>query len=332
MSVTAAVAEGLRRVARARVLVAGVWLVNIAVTLPFALVLRDALSEHLGDSLAADAAVNGANFDWWNEFLAQASGLGQTFVPSILGFAGVLKNVGSVADGGALPGAVALIVAANTLMSMFLLGGVLDRLARDRSIGAHGFFAASGVFFFRFLRLGAVALIVYGALFGTLHPWLFDDLYGEWSRNLSVERSAFAIRVALYVAFGALVAAVNVVFDYAKIRMVVEDRRSAFGALSAALRFIRRHRGSTIALYLVNTLLFALVAFIYFVVAPGAGGGGAAVWLGFALGQAYIVARIVVRLTFAASQTALFQSRLAHAGYVARPVPRWPDAPTAEAL
>jgi hypothetical protein len=40
----------------------------------------------------------------------------------------------------------------------------------------------------------------------------------------------------------------------------------------------------------------------------------------------------MVRLQFAASQIALFQSRLAHAGYVARPLPQWPDSPAAEAL
>ena len=54
--------------------------------------------------------------------------------------------------------------------------------------------------------------------------------------------------------------------------------------------------------------------------------------LAFAIGQLYIVLRVIVRLQFAASQTALFQGRLAHAGYVARPVPKWPDSPAAEAI
>ena len=41
------------------------------------------------------------------------------------------------------------------------MGGVLDRLARDRRTGSYGFFAACGVYFFRFLRLGAIAAVVY---------------------------------------------------------------------------------------------------------------------------------------------------------------------------
>ena len=40
---------------------------------------------------------------------------------------------------------------------------------------------------------------------------------------------------------------------------------------------------------------------------------------GLAIAQLYIVLRLTVRLGFAASQIALFQGRLAHAGYTARP-------------
>ena len=47
---------------------------------------------------------------------------------------------------------------------------------------------------------------------------------------------------------------------------------------------------------------------------------------------ATIVLLVFVRLQFMASQTSLFQSRLAHAGYVARPLPRWPDSPAADAI
>ena len=331
MSALASLIEGLRRVARAPILVAGLWLTSVIVALPFALVVRAGLADHLGDSLAAESAASGVNFDWWNEFLAQAGGLGQSFVPSILGFAAVLKNLSTIADGASTSGVVALIIAANTLVSIFLLGGVLDRLARHRATFAYGFFAACGVFFFRFLRLAVLAAAVYGALFLWLHPWLFDDLYANWTRDTTVERDAFLLRLSFYAFFGVLLLAINLVFDYAKIRMVVEDRRSAIGALTAAVRFVRRHPGQATALYALNAILFVLVLGIYFASVPGAG-GGVVVWMAFSIGQLYIIARVVVRLTFAASQIALFQSRLAHAGYVARPAPRWPDSPAAAAL
>ena len=100
------------------------------------------------------------------------------------------------------------------------------------------------------------------------------------------------------------------------------------GAIAASWRFIRRHPIAVWALYKINAFLFLLVIGLYFLIAPGASADS----LAFAIGQLYIVLRVIVRLLFTASQTALFQSRLAHAGYVARPIPRWPDSPAAEAI
>jgi hypothetical protein len=55
-------------------------------------------------------------------------------------------------------------------------------------------------------------------------------------------------------------------------------------------------------------------------------------WLAFLGGQLYILARLLLKLQFMASQTALFQSSLAHAGYAAAPAPVWPESPAAEAI
>src|SRR4030095_5415291 len=100
------------------------------------------------------------------------------------------------------------------------------------------------------------------------------------------------------------------------------------GALGAGARFVRRNLGATIGLYALNSLVFLAIIGVYALVAPGATASAS----GFAIGQLYIVVRVADRMLFAASQIALFQSRLAHAGYVARPVPVWPDSPAAEAI
>jgi hypothetical protein len=214
------------------------------------------------------------------------------------------------------------------IVSLFLAGGMIDRLARDRRVGAGAFFSSCGVFFFRFLRLAVIATGVYWLLFVQYHGWLFDDVYPELTRDITVERTAFLIRIGLYAAFAIPLFFFNILFDYAKIRAVVEDRRSMIGAIVASWRFIRRHPIAVWAVYKTNAVLFLIVIGIYFLIAPSA----KANLLAFAIGQLYIVMRVVVRLQFTASQTALFQSKLAHAGYVARPVPAWPDSPAAEAI
>ena len=325
----AALIDGLMRVKHAPALVIGLWISTILLALPLTVILHGMIAAHLGNSLAAQAAVEGVNFDWWNEFLAQTGGVGQTFVPAILGFAAVLKNLSGVADAQAVPAVIAVVVVMQLVVSTLLIGGLLDRLARDHAVGAGAFFSACGVYFFRFLRLAVFSGGVYAWLFLWLHPWLFDRLYPALTENVTVERTAFFYHAGFYVVFALLLLFANVVFDYAKIRAVVEDRRSMIGALSAGFRFVRRNFGAVAALYGLNTAVFLLIIAAYYVVAPGGSGSSA---LAFAIGQVYIVFRVVSRLLFTGSQTALFQGRLAHAGYVARPLPKWPDSPAAEAI
>ena len=316
------------RVKRAPWCVIGLWLATVLIALPFAMMLQGLIGDHLGASLAAESAAEAVNYDWWNEFLAQTSGIGVSFVPAILGFAAVMKNLSTVADTTALPVSVAIAVSAHTMVSLFLIGGVLDRLARDRAVGAGAFFAACGVFAVRFFRLAIIATAIYWVLFVPYHGWLFDELFPTLIENVTDERTAFAYRMILYVLFLIPLLLVNLVFDYAKVRAVVEDRRSMIGALAAGWRFVRRHPLGAAALYALDALLFGLAIGLYYVIAPAANQNTTA----FAIGQLYIVLRVIVRLQFAASQIALFQGRLAHAGYVARPVARWPDSPAAEAV
>jgi hypothetical protein len=324
--------DGMQRVNRSPAILAGVWALTLLVSLPPAAALRGMLAQHLGSSLAADTAASGVNYDWMQEFGDQATGLGVTFKPTIIGFGAVLDNLSAFMDNTARPVVIVGAASAYVVLWIFVAGGIIDRYARDRATRADGFFAASGVFFFRFLRLAAVQWLVYAILFRVMHPWLFDRLFPRMIHEVSVERTAFFARAALYLVFGVPVAACTTIFDYAKVRAVVEDRRSMIGAIGGALGFIQRHYAAASALFLANFALFAAVVGVYAVVAPGAGRAGISMWIGFTIGQAYILGRLWVKLVFWASETALFQDRLAHAGYVARPQPTWPESPAASAI
>ena len=311
---------------------AGVLIATLLATLPLGLALRSTLRAHLGDSVAADTVASGVNWDWWQEFSAQATGLGGTFSPSVIGAGVVLDNLSALLDNRPTAGILVGVATAYVLLWIFLVGGVLDRYARGRAIRTAGFFGACGVYFFRFLRLAVVGWLAYAVLFGLIHGWLLDDFYGWATRDFTVERSAFLLRAVLYVLFGTLLVACNLVLDYAKIRAVVEDRRSMISALLAAWRFVTRRPLQVSGLYLLNGLVFFLVLAVYAAVVPGAGGTGLSMWVVFLIGQAYILARLWTKLLFYASQTALFQGELAHAEYIAAPEPVWPESPAAEAI
>jgi hypothetical protein len=324
--------DGLRRVFGAPAVIAGVFVVTLLAALPLAVSLRAAMQSHLGASLMAGEAADGVNYDWWQEFGSQATGVGSTFTPTIIGFATTLDSVSSLLDARALSGPIASAVAVYVCAWIFLSGGILDRYARRRRIGAHGFFAASGTFFFRFLRLGIGAAIVYWFLFVYVHEWLFAKWYVNATRDLPVEHTAFYWRLLMYAIFGGLLAITTIVFDYAKVRAVVEDRRSMIGALVAALRFLARHPARVAALYAANAATFLVVVAVWAMVAPGAGGSGLWMWAGVLAAQGYVAARLIVKLQFLASETALFQRSLAHAGYVAAPAAVRPEPPVVETL
>src|SRR5688572_19699586 len=324
--------EGWKRVRSAPALLLGVYATTLVLALPLAMTMRGLLQTHLGASLAAEAVAKGVNYDWWQEFTSQATGIGTTFSPTIIGFAATLDNISSLLDGQREIAPIAGALGLYLLAWIFLAGGIIDRYARQRPIRASGFFAASGVHFFRLLRLGIVAGIVYWWLFAYVHRWLFLEWFVDRTRTMAVERDVFLWRVALYIVFGLLLVVVNIIFDYAKIRIVVEDRRSALSALSAALRFVWRRPGRVARLYALNGLAFLTVIAVWALVAPGARGEGLTLWLGFLAAQLYVLARLALKLQFLASETALFQSCLAHAAYAAAPMPAWPDSASAELI
>jgi len=323
--------DGWRRVRSAPALLVGVYVLTLVLALPLAITMRGLLQTHLGSSLAADRAASGVNYDWWQEFRSQATGIGTTFSPTIIGLAATLDAISGILDGrrevAPIAGAIALYLTGWT----FLAGGILDRYARQRPTRAFGFFAAAGMHFPRLLRLAVVAGVVYWWLFRYVHQWLFVDWFVDRTRALSVERDVFVWRLALYAAFGLTLVIVNTIVDYAKIRLVVEDRRSVLSALSAARRFVWRHLGAVSRLYALNALTFLALLGVWALIAPGARGGLTMV-LAFVLGQIYLLARLALKLQFMASQTALFQASLAHASYAAAPLPAWPESPTAELI
>jgi hypothetical protein len=330
--VLAAWRDGLGRLLSAPAIVAGVFVVTLTAALPLAMTLRGAMQAHLGSSLMADEAADAVNYDWWQEFTAQAPGLGSTFTPSVIGFATTLDSVSGLLDTRVLITPIAWAVGVYLAAWVFVWGGILDRYARGRRVGPHGFFAASGTFFFRFLRLGIVAGLVYWFLFVWVHEWLFTTWYVSATRDLSVEPRVFLWRLLMYLIFASLLAFVSTVFDYAKVRAVMEDRRSMVGSLVAALRFMVRHPGRVVALYAVNGVIFLLILAAWATVAPGVGGAGMSLWIGVAATQCYVLARLTVRLLFAASATALFQRSLAHTGYTAAPAVARADAPIVEMM
>lgn len=321
------VLDGARRVARAPAVLVGVWLVNLVLAVPFALAIRDALDTHFGSSLAAHDAAHGFSTGWWGEYAARVEGLAATFTSSVIGFAAVLRNLSDLADGRRPIAVIAGVIGVWLLAWTFLWGGILDRYARNHPTRAGGFFAACGAHAGRMLRLGFVAGLAYALLFRYVHPLLLDAIFDSLTRDLAVERTAFLIRLMLYALFGALLAALHIVTDVARVRAIVENRRSMLGAYLAAWRLLRARPLAVLGIYLLTGVMLAIWLLLYASIAPGASTSGAWVWIALVAGQLYLAGRLWLKLQVPAALIALYRAEVARGELDLMPPPVWPETP-----
>jgi hypothetical protein len=310
--VFAAFADGWGRVLRAPALLLGVIAVTWLIAYP---VLR--FSEGAGGL-----------FPEFTELVAgSATGFFPAYTPTLLGTGQFLHRAQAFLAGGERDAGVVAAAATTLVVWTFLLGGILDRYARRRPIRAHAFFGASGVFFFRFLRLGVVAALGYIVLFGILHPLLFPPDY-PWVAEGSAARLPSPLLTPVYAVFLMFSTFWSAVVDYARIRAVVEDRRSMLGAMLAGWRFVTAHPLKTFGLYLLNAAAFGLLVWVTMLALTSGTSG-----LGFvAAANLYLLVRVALKLVFFASQGALFQRSLAHVEYTAAPERLWPESPAAEEI
>lgn len=311
-----ALLDGARRAARGWRLLVLLWAVNLLLALPFAIALAHQLDDSLGQGLAHGDQLDGFDMGWYGELEAEtrevAGALAETFGPEVLGGGAFFDNLERWWRGDflSLP---PLLVGAGLLYALvwvFLLGGVLERLAwlggrvvaRERSAG---FFAGCGRHFSRFVVLALLSGVLYYFVYRLARSgfgWL-----EEATIDVTSERT-----VLLWVVAGAaltvlLLSLVRVVFDYAKIAVVADDRRGALAGLGVALRFVGARPLSTLGIYWAVALAGVLLLGLYAAVAPGAGGASwPAVILGFLLGQLAIAGKLALRLVTLGAETAYY--------------------------
>jgi hypothetical protein len=301
ISIPTAIRRGVSAVLGQKRFIVIAWLLNVALALPASWMMKDGLERSIGASLVHENLRRGFDLAWFNEFEANARGLETTFGPSVSGAGPFYTNAEGWLTGqmfANLPGLVVLGVL-QALAWMFLLAAVLDAyVRRDRDLLASG-----GRYFLRFLQLAVVSAVLYFLVY-RLARWLFQTIH-RLGRDVTVERTLLAYALAAAVVIALLLAFVNMVFDYAKIALVVRDK-GALAALRDALRFVRFR---AFLLYLVLACIGIGLLAVYAVVAPGGRQASAAgIAFAFLVGQAFLVAKLCLRLTFYGSQVALFVS------------------------
>lgn len=306
--------DGFGRAVRAWRLVLLLWAVSLAAAAPFAAALAHELQGSMGRSLVHRELLERFDTGWHGELQHGARGLVETFRPEVLGAGAFFDSLERWWTGGLLT-LPPLLVGAGVVYALlwaFLLGGVIERLAlpwEDRRAGTAGFFRGCGRHFPRFVRLTAVAAVLYYVVyrlsrmgFGFLEDALLD---------VTSERTALAwtlVGVALTVL---LLAGIRVVFDYAKISVVARERRSVLAATWEGLRLVGARPFATLGLYAAYALVGAGLLALYAGFSPEMGQtSGQATWsaalLALGAGQLAILTRLGLRVALLGGETSFF--------------------------
>lgn len=236
-----------------------------------------------------------------------------------LGLGGFPFNISPLDYYELLSPAQAVTMAAFGVVWIFLSGGIIDRLARGRRSSATRFFAACGACFVPLVRLALITAVAYWAVLAFVTPAL---------AALASGRGQY-VQLALYGLLALLLFAISLTLDYARVRLVIEDRRSAIGAIGASWRMLRACGRRMLGIQ----ALFWLVLVGWIALRGAAVSTSAADWTAgraLAIVSIFAAVELMLKLALTGAQTALYQDVLASAGWVSRAEPAWPDDASAD--
>ena len=301
-------ANGAARLVGAPRLLLWLWLANLVCALPLAVLVGDSIRRSIGASQVAEALLEGLDLVWHSEYRASTEGVGGTLEPSQVGVGAFLDNLDLWFTGGLFDLTPGLIAAGGlyALLWALLVGGALGYLQSGDRPTVRGFFAFGGEFFLRFVRVTALAAGLYYLVY-RFSEWLFGWLEHR-TRDVTVEKSVLLVYLLAAALILLLLLFVRMVADYAKVSMVLEDRRSALFALLRGVRFVAGRPLATFGVVALVGLAGCLVIWLYSLVAPGVGQASwTAVIAAFVVGQLFLIARLGLRLTLLGAELDLYE-------------------------
>ncbi len=214
ISTAKALKQGFGVARRTRSVVWVLLLVNLGLAALAALPIYQGILGFTGHSLMSQTLATGFSVDWLTDFSFNR--------------VGALKRYGEMI---ALFGIVSLPVNA------ILAGGVLARFRTpEQGYSLGDFFHNAWRYAWRLTRLLILGLICYWIIFRLLNQGL-DTLINWWTRDWLDDRPVFWIQLGASVLLLLGLGFVNLVMDYARVRIVMEEGSGAVESFLASLGF-----------------------------------------------------------------------------------------------
>ena len=320
---------GFSRSGRTKRMIFLAWLVSLLLGLMLAFPLLRELDRYIAPTLLEEKLVKHYDENAIETMKADHEGsiILDAVDPGMMGFGSFLSTYNQVLNGtpvksvanvlydlvfrfSVAPGSTILFTMLLVLYALawtFLAGGFVGIYAKDPYGGLNDFLKYGAKYFGRYFRLSLVALIVYALLFSLV----FDNIRFAIARGTANDPSEMTPFVYYMIENGVVLLVLGLLtlcFDYAKIRIVVEERASVFGALFRGAGFAFKKFASTAPLYLalvgVGIVLIAVLSLLDAWIPQSS------YWtilLFFIILQLYMGARFWLKATTYAAETDLFQ-------------------------
>jgi hypothetical protein len=188
---------------------------------------------------------------------------------------------------------------------LFVSGGILEVFGQDRRLSGGEFFAASGAFFWPFVRLMLLSLVPFIFLW-SLYPQV-DRLSEYVDDRVIADQVSFYIRFAGTIILALLALLVRLWFDLAKVRAVARNQRSMWPNMRTACGLTWHNLGALFWMYFRISLVAAialLIGFLIWIKLPPA-----ATPTTFVLLEFIILSQLAARLWQLASATAWYNQQ-----------------------
>ncbi len=245
MTSRASLKQGFSLARRTRSAVWILLLTNLGVAAVAALPIYNGILNFTGHSMMGRELARGLPVDWLTDFSFNNPGLLDQYALIIL-IAGLLS----------------------ILVNSILAGGVLSRFqSHEPGYPAAGFFHETSRYAWRMVRLMLIGLVFYWIVFRMLNQSLGGFL-NRHMRDWLDDRPVFYVHLAWGILVAMGVGFVNLVMDFARVKLVMEDGRSAAQAFLASLGFALGRLRRTVTVWAIPSFCGLALLGIYRVLVP----------------------------------------------------------------
>ncbi len=241
------------------------FIINLFFSLLLVIPMYNSLKDSFGRSEAGSRMAKGFDYIWWEEFQDEAKGLETTFSPSVIGKGAILTNLESLIQMRflSLPPILLVFGLFYIILHTFLAGGILTIFSQDApGFTLKEFIQGAGSHFLRFFGLMLFSWVFIIAIGSLLQDALISILSGISSNSLS-EVTPFFIGLGINALIFILLLFIQMVFDYARIKVVLEESRNILKSTLEALAFVFKYPFSTLGLFYLIFLIQVAVTVIY---------------------------------------------------------------------